>query len=403
MRPSAVLSTLDVYVLRQMVGTLVSVFALVLSLMLVEHFPHLLDMVSHSGRRGFVVIRSILALLPEYAGIGLLFGLYLSIALTVRRFSLRGELDAINGIGISTLHWMRVPALLAVTLAGLTLWTQGWLVPAGEVRLRELGRQMLDGRFGFNLEAGTFNDLGRGVTLRFADVDPTSHDLRRVFIRMGDRTFTASSGRLGFDFAGKVLVDLKDGRVLDSRTGQSLAFSAFRFESRKAGANGVTDDGEADLRKRMRLPELLASRDDADNAAGWARLLWPVFALMIPWLAVVLGKPQRRRNGALGLMLGLVLVVVFIRGAGAVTTAGSSHPALLALGMCAGWMAVVVGLLWGERRWGAGYVDRALLKAIGFLQPRGWRRASASRKDAEDGRGEDPRSAQNAARLWPAM
>jgi lipopolysaccharide export LptBFGC system permease protein LptF len=235
---------------------------------------------------------------------------------------------------------------------------------------------MLDGQFGFDLEAGAFNDLGNGVTLSFAHVDSTSHDLLRVFIKTADGTFTASRGRLGFDFAGRVLVDLRDGLVLDARNGQSLTFSAFRFESAGAGGADAGEDGEN--RKRMMLPELLASHSRADNAAGWARLLWPAFALMIPSLAAVLGKPRRRSNSALGLMLGSVLLVVFIRSAGLVAVTASAHPALLALATCAIWMALVGGLSLGERRLGAGYIDQALLQAFRLFPARRFVRASAS-------------------------
>ena len=160
-------SMLDRYVLRQVGATLLSVFAIVVSLMLFEHLPRLIDIVRLSGRKSYIIVQSMLALVPEYAGLGLLFGLYLAIALTVRRLSLRSELAAIQGSGVPAHRWMRWPALLALLIAGQLLWNQGWLIPAGEQRLSELGREMQDGRFGYGLEAGKFTDLGHGVTIRF--------------------------------------------------------------------------------------------------------------------------------------------------------------------------------------------------------------------------------------------
>jgi lipopolysaccharide export LptBFGC system permease protein LptF len=355
---------MDRYVLRQTAGTFVSVFAIVLSLMIVEHFPRLLGIVSHSGNKAFVVFQSILALLPEYTGVGLLFGLYLSVALTIRRLSLRCELDVVQATGMPVSRLMRIPALLAVGVAGMMLWTQGWLMPAGEARLSELSRRLQDGQFGMDLEAGKFIDLGKGTTLRFADVDPETHTLRNVFLSTPERTITASRGRLGFAFTNDVLVDLTDGRALEVGNDRSLSFSRFQFDSRQRRADHSVQPSGDERRKRTILPRLLSSRDHVDSAAGWSRLLWPSFALLIPFLATVLGKPMRRSSSSLGAMLGVVLLVMFIRSAEFVAASGSSHPEVVAMLTCGGWAVVIWGFVLGERRWGAGYIDRALLNAV---------------------------------------
>ena len=376
-------STLDRYILQQTGGTFISVFAIVLSLMIVEHLPRLLAIVSHSGDKAFVVVQSVVALVPEYAAIGLLVGLYLSIALTIRRFSLRGELDIVQATGMSTSRWMRIPALLAIASAGMALWIQGWIMPVGEARLSELGRRLQDGQFGFDLEAGTFIELGKDTTLRFANVDPYSHELRGVFFRTTNRTFTATRGRLGFGLADDVLVDLVDGRVLDAGSGQSLAFSRFHFDNAQRNVKEVPQKEAGERRKRMTLPALLASRDHADNAAGWARLLWPAFALLVPFLAAVLGKPMRRSKAALGIMLGLVVLVTFIHSTALVAATASPSPWVLALLASGAWAALIWGFVVGERRWGAGYIDRWLLNAL--PRPKFPRRPGQHRQPARTG------------------
>jgi lipopolysaccharide export system permease protein len=355
-------TTLDRYLLKQVAGTFVSVFAIVISLMIFEHFPRLLDVVSLSGRKTYVVVQSMMALLPEYAGLGLLFGLYLAIALTVRRLSLRGELDIVQASGISTYRWMRFPAVLTIVIAGLMLWNQGWLMPAGERRLSELGQRLEGGQFGYDLKAGEFTDLGRGITLRFADVDPGTGELRGVFFHTAHTTFTASRGRLGFNFTNHVLIDLEQGRALNGSNGQSLSFNAFRFDS---GEHVGDKDKPVDIterRKGMRLPALLSSDDSGDFALACSRLLWPAFTLMVPFLAAALGKPMRRSSSALGLMSGIVLLVMFTRSTSFVAATGSGHPGLVALAIAAIWMAVVSVIVWGERRWGEGHIDQWLVK-----------------------------------------
>ncbi len=368
MRLRPPLTTLDRYLLQQVGGTLISVFGIVVSLMLFEHLPRLFDIVRLSGRKSYIIVQSMLALLPEYAAIGLLFGLYLAIALTVRRLSLRSELDVVQATGVPTHRWMRFPAILTALVAALLLWNQGWLMPAGERRLNDLGQRMQDGQFGYDLQAGKFTDLGDGVTLRFEAVDPETHQLLGVFFHTADTTFTASRGRLGFDFANHVLVDLEDGHTLNGTNGQSLSFSRFHFDSGGREGDGEKAVDAAERRKGTTLPALVSSSDAADRAAGWSRLLWPVFALMIPLLAVVLGKPQRRTSSSLGLMFGLVLLVMFTRSTGFAAGTSSARPALVTAGIGAAWLGIMAIVVWGERWWGAGYVDAWLLKASSRLK-----------------------------------
>src|SRR3569623_2860080 len=99
MRP--LLSVLDRYLLASVAVTLSAVFGLVIALMLFEHLPRLFDLVHFSGRKSYIVAESMASLVPEYGAIGLLFGLYLAIALPVRRLSLRGELAVIEAAGAS--------------------------------------------------------------------------------------------------------------------------------------------------------------------------------------------------------------------------------------------------------------------------------------------------------------
>lgn len=373
-------SLLDRYLLRNVSGTLASVFGLVVALMLFEHLARLFDVVRLSGRKGFIVLQSLLALVPEYAGIGLLFGLYLAIALTVRRLSLRAELDVLEATGVSPRRWMRAPALVTLLVAVLLLWTQGWLMPAGERRLSNLSREMRDGSLGFALEVGQFVDLGKGVSVRFDRIERATGMLGGVFVRDGDTVFSAKRGRLAFDFDGNVLIDLGDGLSITGSDRQTLSFSHFHFDSgwRSAGSGGAPDRSE--FRKGAPLPQLLASSDAADRASGWSRILWPTFALLVPMLAAVLGKPARRTASSLGLMTGLVGLVLFVRSAGLVATAGAAHPAALAIGDIAAWSAITALLVRGERRFGAGYVDAWLREAGARMV----RRRPPSREDLAD-------------------
>lgn len=103
------LRLIDRYVLGLSLGTLGSVVGIIMSLMVLEHIPRLIDITRLSGERGFIVGQTVLGLLPEYGGIGILVGLYLSIALAIRKLEMRGELAVIEAAGIGPWRWMRMP------------------------------------------------------------------------------------------------------------------------------------------------------------------------------------------------------------------------------------------------------------------------------------------------------
>ncbi|GGO98996.1 hypothetical protein GCM10011329_31490 [Stakelama pacifica] len=93
-------------------GRFGSVVGIIMLLMILEHIPRLLDITRLSGQRGYIVRQTVLGLLPEYAGIGVLVGIYLAVGMTIRQLAVRGELAVIEATGIGPLRWMRTPILL---------------------------------------------------------------------------------------------------------------------------------------------------------------------------------------------------------------------------------------------------------------------------------------------------
>ena len=69
---------------------------------------------------------------------------------------------------------MRMPRVLTMLIAGLILVNQGWIMPAGESRLSQIGHRMAMGDFGYNIEAGEFIELGSGNVLTFRGVETDS-------------------------------------------------------------------------------------------------------------------------------------------------------------------------------------------------------------------------------------
>jgi len=335
-----------------------AVIGVVMSLMVVEHFPRLVQITRLSGHRGYIVAQTIAGLLPEYAGIGLLVGLYLAIALTVRRLAMRGELDVIEACGVSPWRWMRLPIFLAALVSALTFLNQGWLMPAGEARLNEIGHRMEMGEFGFNLEAGEFVDLGSGNILNFRGVDSQTHRLTGLFLRDKQQIFSAASGRLSMSPVGEAIVDLFDGQALNSQDGRILKFTHLRYQARKVGIRSGENRKGVDPSRGGSLDALLRSDHMRDRSVVYGRLLWALLALLLPPISLVLGKPPRREAGSVGIVVGLALLVLFLKTISPLTDGHSHFPGALFLVILTGWVATTLGLMRAEKSFGQGFVDR---------------------------------------------
>lgn len=361
---------LDRYILRQTLGTFGAVLGIVMSLMILEHLPRLLEVTELAGHRGFIITQSILGLLPEYLGIGLLVGLYLSIAVTVRRLALRGELDAIHASGVGPLRWMRTLGALAGVAAAITLANQGWIMPAGEKRLIDLGERMAAGHFGYNIAAGEFHRLGPATTIIYGGVDPGSGSQTRLFVHSRDQAYTAHKGQISLSPSGELLVKLVDGQSVSAADGRVLSFSLVEFGVPAERDLGRQSGRSADRFRIAPLDKLIRSPDARELSAAYARLLWPILCLLAPVIASVSGKPPVRSTGALGIPIGLFLIVLFIRMIQPLSDGNSASPVIIAIVIVTSWVYLVYLLVKLENRNGRGPIDQLVARAIERLKRR---------------------------------
>ena len=348
---------LDRYILAQILGTMGSVLAVVISLMILEHLPRLLEITSHSGHRGYIVAHTVAALLPEYGGIGLPVGLFLGIALTIRKLALGGELDVIEACGIAPLRWMRFPFMLAAMVSILTILNQGWAMPAGESNLAEIGKRMENGEFGHRLQAGQFIDLESGSVLLFDQVDAVNGELVGLFLRTEGNTFTARRGRFWQLSSGATAIELRDGQVVQEREARVLDFARieYRFGEVKDVQQRESMDGAL---RRADIRRLWLSGTTASRSAVYGRCLWALLVLPLPLLALILGKPPRRQSGAVGILVGVISLVLGLKMITPLIDGHSSQPEVLAAGILVTWSLFVFGLIRAEKVFGRGFVDR---------------------------------------------
>jgi len=333
-----------------------SVLAVVMSLMLLEHLPRLLEITRLSGHRGYIVAHTVAGLLPEYGGIGLPVGLFLGIALTVRKLALGGELDVIEACGIAPVRWMRFPLIVATMISILTMLNQGWLMPACEVKLAEIGRRMESGEFGHRLEAGQFIDLGSGTVLLFEQVDAANGELVGLFLRTEGSTFTARRGRFWRLPSGAAAIELRDGQAIQERSSGVMDFARLQYRTDDVG--GASRIGLGDRSpKRVDIGLLWADGTPSSRSTVYGRCLSAALILFLPSLALALGKPPRRRSGAVGILVGLILLVLGLKVLTPLIDGHAREPEILAAGILVTWGLFVSGLIKAEKVFGQGFVD----------------------------------------------
>jgi lipopolysaccharide export system permease protein len=366
-----VIAQLDRYILAQLLGTFAAVVGIVLSIMILEHTPSLLELTRLAGHPGAIVAQSMMGLMPEYLGLGLVFGLFMAIALTVRRMTVRGELEAIEAAGIAPRRWLRMPGALAVAVAATTLLNQGWLLPAGEARLGAITQRIAMGDFGYKIGAGEFVDLGDSATLRFDRVDEQHGLLEGVFLRTREQTYSARSARFAIEPGRRILIELLDGQAVDRQGHRTMTFTVFRFDSHDHGGRPVGAPATVDPLRQIALPQLLHTPGVPARANAVGRVLWVLLAFLAPVFALVLGKPPKRSNGALGVFAGLVLTVVMIKAIGFVAAGGALKPLIGGLLVAAFGLIICAVLLVTERRLGAGFFERWASSAVSGLRRAG--------------------------------
>ncbi len=352
------LRLIDRYVLRLSLGTLGSVVGIIISLMVLEHIPRLIDITRLAGERGYIVGQTVLGLLPEYGGIGILVGLYLSIALTIRKLEMRGELAVIEAAGIGPWRWMRMPILLTLLAAGFISANQGWLVPRGEQRIALIGQKMARGDFGYVLSAGEFHRLGARATFYFKRIDESDHSLVDVMLLKDERIYNARRGVLSIDASGEGLLRLAGGQALDRQGGDIFAFEELVFRTGTEDTTEGVDAMASSAPDRIHtLDALWHSDDSSDRAAAYARLLWVALVLLAPALAFALGRPPMRSTSSTGLVVGLCLLVAFLKSISLVQTAGWAASSSSELVILSTWIGIVGFLIGWQRRSGTGALD----------------------------------------------
>jgi lipopolysaccharide export system permease protein len=324
------LGLIDRYLARSIAVPLIGSLILAAMLLLLDKMLRLFQFVVDAGGPVSVVWRMLANLLPEYLSLGIPIGLMLGILLAFRKLALSSELDSMRGIGIGYGRLLRVPYAYAIPLAILNLFIVGYLEPYTHYRYEGLRFDLKSGALGASIKVGEFNQLGKRLTVRIDRSENKGTQLHGIFVQMDDPSgmsvaATAEHGRfLSTDDPDTILFRLTKGRLVQDSpkfpNPRTLAFDLYDLPVKLPAIDqfrrrGGTVSDELYLHELWqvgyggRAPDL---RQKLEAQATFnMRLVEVLMMLMLPLLAVALAVPPKRSTSALGIFLGILIVVAY--------------------------------------------------------------------------------------------
>ncbi len=325
MRP---LSLIDRYLARNIAIPLLGTLILAAMLLVLDKMLRLFDVVVLAGGPVSVVWRMLANLLPEYLALGIPIGLLLGILLAFRKLALSSELDALRGIGLGYTRLLRVTYIFAVGLMLLNLAIVGYVEPYSRYRYEGLRFELRSGALGASIKVGEFNRLGKRLTLRIDRSEDEGTRLHGIFLAMDDKSgssvaATAEHGRfLSTDDPDTILFRLERGRLIQDSpkfaTPRTLSFESYDLPVNLPSVDPFRGRGkeheELNLHELVRVGYFSDTRPKQRRQAQanlHFRLVEVAMMLMLPLLAVALAVPPKRSTSALGIFIGIVMVVAY--------------------------------------------------------------------------------------------
>ncbi len=323
------ISLIDRYLARSIAVPLLGTLILAAMLLVLDKMLRLFDFVVNTGGPVSVVWRMLANLLPEYFSLGIPIGLLMGILLAFRKLALSSELDALRGIGIGFGRMLKVPYLYAGVLMLLNVLIVGYIEPYAHYRYEGLRFDLRSGALGASIKVGEFNRLGKKLTIRIDRSEEHGTRLQGIFVQVDDPSggsvaATAESGRfLSTDNSRVILFRLHNGRLVQQSpkfaAPRTLAFNSYDLpipvpaidQFRQRG----TDFDELYFSELFRLGYGGAATNHAQQIGAQSNFNYRVVEIlmmaMLPMLAVALAVPPKRSTSALGIFVGIVLVVAY--------------------------------------------------------------------------------------------
>lgn len=322
------LSTLDRYLLRQIVTTGAVILVLGLTTVMLERLLALLRIVGDLDKVLTYLGQMLFALTPHYLGLVLPAAFFFGVLLTLGRLSRDSELAAVFAVGAGLPRVLAPIMGLAVVLTVIAAIILGFVTPHARYAYRSFKHTVTHASLSASITAGTFIDMG-DVTF-FAEGAVREQDRLRVsnvFVYQdnedgGAVMTTAEKGVLvklpGDEGLALILTDGERTDIeVDGAHGPPMAFDQLRWPI--LAADDATYGPRGRDRRELTLTELWTARLDPPKKPSLAqleselqlRLVTIASIPALPLLAAALALAGGRTGRGHGIVAGLLILVIY--------------------------------------------------------------------------------------------
>lgn len=313
---------IDFYILRSTVVPLLATLGIAALLLLLEKMLSLFDFVINQGGPIDIVWQMLGNLMPQYLTLVIPLAMFLGVLLAIRKLALSSELDALLSCGLS-LHRLLVPSIfIATILLAINVIVVGFVQPYSLYAYEELIFDVRSGALGAAIKSNEFTNLGEGLTLRIEESQNSGRELIDIFAQKEDadgHIFSVSAKRGNF-FASPdqkyIILRLFDGSLIDFDASQDrpriLNFDMHDLPLEVPMFEQFRNRG--DEANEMTYVELWERRNDGDTAITatlHSRVARAFSILIVPFLAVPLGLVAKRSGRALGISVGVFILLLY--------------------------------------------------------------------------------------------
>ncbi len=316
------LKKIDKYILRETIVPLLVTLGISAVLLLLEKMLSLFDFVINQGGPIDIVWRMLGNLMPQYLTLVLPLSMFLGVLLAVRKLALNSELDALLATGMS-LNRLAVPTFyIAIFLLIVNVIVVGFIQPYSRYAYQGLVFDVRSGALGASIKAGEFTNLGDGLTLRIEESRDSGRELINIFAQKesaNGRIQSISAERGSFFVSPDqrfLILRVYNGMIIDLDLTQSrpniVNFDMHDLPMDVPNFASFRDRGQE--AKEMTIIELWQARgsdDPAIIATLHSRIARALSILIVPFLAIPLGLVAKRSGRALGITVGVIILLVY--------------------------------------------------------------------------------------------
>jgi lipopolysaccharide export system permease protein len=302
------LKKLDWYIIRVILKPFLSTLFILVGMIWLLQSIRLMDLVINKNMELLDFLAMSVVMIPGMLIVLFPLSFFSGVYSGLRKMVADSEMDAIFAAGISRTQLLKPLLFLTTIVIGLTYFISLYAMPAGRMAYQEIKQEVVNKADTLNIQAGTFNPMGKGVTIYVKEIE-NNQWLKNITVYDNSKkdvpvTWTAEEGVLKLDKHNKPNLFLINGtrqEVSDKQT-SVLAFSTHQIDITrqiKPKTARVKKESERFLFELLETKHLTREKDfNKYKAEFYKRLLWPLAPLplvFIPFFFIF--KPIKRRFG----------------------------------------------------------------------------------------------------------